>query len=163
MKNQNVTISQKGFAKRNPYKFRLNESDMETPKGVSLTVQDDSYSIKDIYEKFTNGLDLGIERNAYFNEDADHDDPDESKIQGMDLADRQDLLEETKARARRNLDLLKQMDADKATKKDTPKTMPPNEDKDDSGDDLRNDNEEPKSPTPRKEAKREGQKSATPS
>lgn len=150
------------FAKRNPYKFVLTKKDMETPKGVSLTVQDDSYSVRDLYEKFTLGLDLGVERNAYYGDDQDHDDQDESKLAGLDLAERHELLTETKERARRNLDLLKQME-DQRSAKTAPKIQAPTEDTEGTGDDLRNDNEEPETQTPKKGAKKEGQKSATPS
>ncbi|WNK13930.1 MAG: hypothetical protein [Microvirus sp.] len=154
------TTSNNPIVKRNPYYFRVTKKEMETPRGVSLTVQDDSYSVRDIFEKFTSGQDLGLDRNTFFSEEADHEDHDLEALGRMDISERGLLLEETKRRAQENLNLLKQLDDKKESKK-APKINPLQTAKGELEDDAEARPEDDNKPEPKKVVKNSGQKSDT--
>lgn len=49
--------------------YTKNPMDSEKLDPVSRTIQDDSYTIKEILEKFTQGVHINIEREPYYNDD----------------------------------------------------------------------------------------------
>lgn len=59
----------------------------------SKTIQNEAFTIRQIYEKYTRGLDLGITRQGIFEEDSDHDDYDKEKLSHLDLAEREELMQ----------------------------------------------------------------------
>lgn len=69
---------------RTKYTFVLGKKDIEAPKGASKTVQDDSYTIAQIIERYHNGI------NPIQNEPMYMDEEDLDKIDGRFRAD-QDL------------------------------------------------------------------------
>lgn len=82
---------------------------METPKGVSQTVPDDSYSIKDLIKKYASGLDPGISKLPNHNgedDEVDFDDVDYASEARQDYADVHDTLRVAADRQKR---LLEQM------------------------------------------------------
>lgn len=85
--------------KVNKYKFKLQPKHKETPKGVSKTIQGETYSIRDLLEKHTKGiLPPAIVREPIWSEDADHDSVDYESIQRMDRT----IKDELKAQVREN-------------------------------------------------------------
>ncbi|WNK13216.1 MAG: hypothetical protein [Microvirus sp.] len=142
--------------------YRLTRKDMETPRGVSLTVQDDAYTVRDLYDKFTRGIDMGLDRSVSWSEDPDHDDHDLEKLPGHDLVERQELLAEQKRKVQAHLDLLKQLD-EKSSKKTPPKTGPEKMVEDAPEDDAEERPEDEVKPETKKRPSSEGKKSYTPS
>lgn len=78
--------------------FRLEKHHCETPTGVSLTVPDESYSIREILEKFTTGIDLRqqLARQPQYDSGASLDSEDLEKVQHLDLYEQQEQLENLK-------------------------------------------------------------------
>lgn len=65
---------------------------VEHPKGKSLTIPDESISVRGLLERYTQGLDLGGGfEPIYGEEDADFDSFDLEKVRQLDLFDRQEL------------------------------------------------------------------------
>jgi len=77
---------------RRPDTFRLQPGDLEKVTGVSLTVPDDSFSVREILEKYTRGIDFGLKRNGIYEDDADFDDYDKEKLSQDDLVDQSEAL-----------------------------------------------------------------------
>lgn len=66
---------------RSRYDFELKKEDCETVLGKSETIQNDSFSIQDILDKFTRGIDPGIKMQGYYtDEEPDFDDEDLEKV-----------------------------------------------------------------------------------
>lgn len=127
------------FPYRLPQHFKLESQDMEHPSGVSITIPDESYTIKDLVQKFSQGIDPSISKLAEYSEDSDdHDQPDMRKLATADLSDVDNYKREL---ASRRLALLQDMEKQKTEA--NKKTEPVTNDEDQSAD-LRNDNEEPK-------------------
>jgi len=97
-----MTKSEYLKAKRGTIGFTLRKGDIESPKGDSLTVQNDSMSMKEIVSKFANGLSItgGSVKNQLFVGDADFDSPDVEKFQQSNLVDQHDQIREQKERAK---------------------------------------------------------------
>lgn len=71
----------------------------EKPSGVSLTVPDDSYTIKELLARHEAGLGLGIQRLGNYDlgeDDEDHDAIDMNQFQQLDITDKEILLENTR-------------------------------------------------------------------
>lgn len=93
--------------------------DRETPKGKSLTVPDDSYTIRQIIERSQNGLpvNVGHEAGYPFEENNDFDSHDIESIQRMDLSEQYEKLEEIRIqRSTLEQELRDKKDAQKAKK-----------------------------------------------
>lgn len=75
----------------NPKKSKFSRTP-EKVDSASRTIPDDSFTIKELFERLQNGapLPLGLERPIRFSDDPTHEDLDLSKIQAMDLAEVQD-------------------------------------------------------------------------
>lgn len=85
--------------KRQPYVvvktgYKPKPEQQETPKGVSLAIPDDSYTVRELLQKHTQGIDPAIARIPYFDEDVDHDSLDKTKE--LDLFEREELLQQNK-------------------------------------------------------------------
>lgn len=96
--------------------WRLQPHHKETPRGVSKTVPDDSYEIRDLISKYAAGLDPGITLlGEYSGEDkeVDFDDVDLNQAQRADFHEVEELKakadELKKAAAERQQKLLEQM------------------------------------------------------
>lgn len=72
----------------------------EHPTGESLTVPDETYTIREIVERFVRGNDIddSLVRDESNDSGADFDSEDLEKVPHMDLFDREELLEETKTK-----------------------------------------------------------------
>jgi hypothetical protein len=70
----------------------------ETPKGVSLTVPDDSYTIQELLARHEAGLGFGIQRLGNFDldDDEEHDAIDMNQYQNMDITEKEALHREMK-------------------------------------------------------------------
>lgn len=88
------------FEYRGYHHFQLRISDMEVPSGASETIQDDSYSVREIFEKFTVAGETfeDLQRTRDFQEGASHESLDLRQVMAMDLVDRQELLADVKLR-----------------------------------------------------------------
>lgn len=98
MKTEKSSINKLPRANRQWPNFKLRVSDVERPSGRSMTVQDDSYTVKEILEKFSVGEISGLFQEPSFQEEASHDSIDLRKVAASDLVDRLELLEEVKER-----------------------------------------------------------------
>lgn len=94
---------------RTQRQYVLLEKDMETPKGVSMTVEDDSYTVKQLLEKFARGIDPMISKVPLElgDEDATLDDMDLNEVQRMDLVEREELLVSNETRISELKNILK--------------------------------------------------------
>lgn len=78
------------------HEFRLGESDLEHPSSVSQTVPDQAFTVQDILDKYTQGVDIGnFREGVYDTGDADFDDVDLEKVPHMDQVERENLLDLT--------------------------------------------------------------------
>lgn len=76
---------------RNPYTFKLEKKDIETPTGKSLTIENEALSITEILNKWTHGIDPMLSRNPLFMDDTEHEDPDMNEVMHMDVTDRAEV------------------------------------------------------------------------
>lgn len=78
---------------RNQANYQVSQADLEVPQGVSVTVPDESLSIRDIVEKYTKsgGVVSGISQKVGRDgpEDQDHDSEDLEKLKTEDLYDQE--------------------------------------------------------------------------
>lgn len=65
-------------------------------KEQSMTVPDESYSIKDLLKKHRSGIPVNVERDGQYDDDPDHDDIDRTELLNMDLAEKAEILEQQK-------------------------------------------------------------------
>jgi len=72
--------------------FKLKLHDMEHPRGATLTIFNEAYTIRQVIEKFSQGLDLGQHREGVFTENATHDDYDYNQLLSLDLAERDEII-----------------------------------------------------------------------
>lgn len=72
---------------RSKQKWVLRKSDMETNTGKSLTVQDDTMSIKDILDRYTRGIEPPVRAGEFLDND-DHDDIDLEKLGRADVTEK---------------------------------------------------------------------------
>lgn len=85
-------MKSKVFALRHVRRFVLEKADCEKGGGPVLTVPNDSYSIRELLTKYTQGIDLGLDRVGIFgSEDATHDDYDLMKLAQMDLFEKEEV------------------------------------------------------------------------
>lgn len=69
----------------------------EVPQGVSLTVPDQSYSIRDILEKYTRGIAPLVAKEPIYDDDPDINNPDPLE-NPLDITDVQEALNNTNER-----------------------------------------------------------------
>lgn len=136
--------------------WKLKQHQKEKPKGESLTVPDESYTIQELIRKYASGLDPGISKLPNFNgedDEVDFDDPDLSLEIRQDITDQAETLRQAAERQKR---LLEQMEEAKQ-KASQKKTI-----SGDVSDDLRNEDEEENTPKSRKyEKPKKGSEGAT--
>lgn len=80
---------------RTPYNFILNTRDMEANTGLSLTIPGQSYTVREILEKFTRGLAPRVSKNGVFEEDPSFDTIDATQSPDFDLTDATTLLHQS--------------------------------------------------------------------
>ncbi|AXH73912.1 MAG: hypothetical protein [Microviridae sp.] len=79
--------------------FSLTVKDVEKGGGHSMTIQDDSYSIREIMEKFTiQGELVENRRGGLYQEEVSHESEDLRQVMNMDLVDRDELMDSVKLR-----------------------------------------------------------------
>lgn len=67
---------------------------MEHGDPVSVTLPDESYSIQELLDKFSTGLDPGVFRQPSFDDGADFSSPDLEKLRDSDLVDKEEYSRE---------------------------------------------------------------------
>jgi len=72
---------------RTPYNYVCVKRDIETVKGVSLTVPGESYTIPELFDRFRSGMPLNVEREVYYDENADFDTDVRIHAPDLDLSD----------------------------------------------------------------------------
>lgn len=81
---------------RNRYGFTLRKEDMEATRGKSLTIQDDSFTIKEILEKFTRGIDPMISKVGHYpDEEPDFDDEDLEQFNKLEFSEQREIMSDT--------------------------------------------------------------------
>lgn len=74
--------------------FVLSQGHLEHPKGISMTVPDETLSIKEILQRFVRGQPLDIHFRPTFNiDESDFDSVDYMEAASLELAERSELLE----------------------------------------------------------------------
>lgn len=73
------------------HEYKLTAQGKEHVSGKSLTVPDESLSIREILTRFTRGQSVGGAKEPAFDSGADFDSPDLEKVRDMDLVDRDEL------------------------------------------------------------------------
>lgn len=118
MKTQNAT--QRTWPVRGHHTFRLQVKDVEVPKGASMTVQDDSYTVREIMEKFTIQGETWDEKQGLFQDEVSHESQDLRRVMTLDLVDRDELLSEAQLKAhmatQKLLDIKRQVDKENEAK-----------------------------------------------
>ena len=99
-----------------PYNFKLKKEHKEKTIGETMTVQGESYTILELLQKHTQGIDTNIERQTHYDDDADFDSMDKSKLQSMDLVDIDELKENVKITVNSKTKKLKKMEQEKLDK-----------------------------------------------
>jgi len=92
-------------------KFKTSRNFNQFPKnykrttGKTVTIQGETLSVKQMLQKHSQGIMIGSARTGIYDEDPQHDHPDFSKINGMDLVEQEqiqaDLLEQEVSKKRR--------------------------------------------------------------
>lgn len=95
--------------RRSSARYVPTPDDYEPGGGVSQTIQDDSYSLKDLLKKFTAGVQVGGRRNPVYDQEdeTNFDAPDREKFSRMDLPDRAEVIAEQREASERQLELFK--------------------------------------------------------
>ncbi|WNK13205.1 MAG: hypothetical protein [Microvirus sp.] len=87
-KSSSLTQGERVYRGHNTY--TLKKEDMEKPKGRSMTVPNDAYTIADIFTKFRQGIPLAIQRESeYDDQDITVDDYGMSELHRADPIDRE--------------------------------------------------------------------------
>lgn len=69
--------------------WKIQPQDMETPQGVSMTLQNQSYTIRDLLIKHSNGIMVGTEFPTFNTVEPSHEDEDFTKVMSADIFDRE--------------------------------------------------------------------------
>lgn len=94
MKTKEMT-SNPVYPYRTWYNYKLTEEDQEKNSGDLITIPDQAYTIKEILEKFTNGVLPDLTKlSGYPDEEPTFDDTDPIRDPAFDLADATVLLQE---------------------------------------------------------------------
>lgn len=120
--------------------WRLRRHQMETPKGESLTVPDESYTIRDLIRKYSAGLDPKLTLLSEWSGEENEVEHDDYDLRSVGRVDRTELDEVGRENSARQARLLEQMEASKKRKKTAPGSQK-YEDMDEA-DDLRNEDED---------------------
>lgn len=96
MKTENKNVKVREYRGYNNFQLRIR--DIETPTGVSETIQDDSFTIRDIMERFTISGETYQEKQGLYQDEVSHESQDLRQAMAMDLVDRDELLSEVKIR-----------------------------------------------------------------
>lgn len=84
---------------QNKREWVLSQSHLEHPKGVSMTVPDESLTIKEILERFRRGQPLSIHtRDVLYDPESNFDSQDLEEVSRMDITDRSQLAQELRIR-----------------------------------------------------------------
>lgn len=126
----------------NKYGFKPKKDHFETPQGESVTVVGESYTIKEIIDKYANGIAPNVAlTNVFPPYDPTHEDLDLESVNRMDMAERQNLSNLQLANVNRLQEKLSEQEAQKLQiaqskePKDEEGISPPKEG-DDAGDDA---------------------------
>lgn len=82
----------------NQYTFKLKAQHKEKTRNPSLTVKGETYTIKELLEKHTRGIDPNIERNQIWQEDPNHDSIDLHKSAQLDIVEQAEQILNNKTR-----------------------------------------------------------------
>lgn len=77
---------------RNASNFKLTPADVESGGGLSMTVPDESMSVRTILEKFSRGMDPGLSKDPVYG-DENFDSPDMEKLRDSDLVDKEEFAQ----------------------------------------------------------------------
>lgn len=76
---------------RNSRNFTLTPADCEAGGGKSETILGDSYTVKEIVERFANGLSVSGGKAGVYLDNSDHDSIDLEKVNHLDLFEKEEL------------------------------------------------------------------------
>lgn len=87
-----------------PYKRKKSPNTEKSHLSPDMTIPGESYSLRDLVKKHQLGMMPPIERQAIWQEDANHDDIDLNKVHSMDIVEKREIA----ARQESHLNRLKQ-------------------------------------------------------
>jgi len=90
------------------------DTKFEETEGPSMTVPDESYTIKELVQRHSQGLPAQVGLNGEYDEDPTHEDHDKRELINLDLAEKQEIIEQQKLLQE---ELKKSMELKKANKK----------------------------------------------
>lgn len=91
MKKQPTTTNESARM-RSRYNFKLEANDMETTKGVSMTVPDETYTVQELLERHQMGLPVGGKVPVYDLEPDEEEGIDMNQFQQLELAEQAEIL-----------------------------------------------------------------------
>lgn len=111
MKNQktliNAGLTQSGKPARSKSGWKKLSSDQWTPSGKTMTIQDQSYTIKDLLKKHALGMMPNTNLYETYDENPDHDDHDFARAIMQDIAERQQTITDLADKVKRTQDKIK--------------------------------------------------------
>lgn len=94
----------------------------EHPTGVSQTVAGESYTVKELFDRYAAGQVVGIQRESYYEDTQDFDAIDFQALRYADPFEKQELLEEVQAKAKRASDAIQKWKEEQESDTDDPAT-----------------------------------------
>jgi len=98
----------------NPLDFVLLPEHMEHPDPISVTVPDESYTIRQLLDKFSRGIDPGVSRTPQFDPNPTHDSTDLQQLVNADLFEREEYAQSL---SKTNAELTQKLNAKAAADK----------------------------------------------
>lgn len=89
------THSERNILPRFRQKYPRDEADImvgSSNSGVSITIPNETYTIRELLNKHTSGIMPNVERKAIYQEDVSHDSLDLQKVQRMDYTDKESIF-----------------------------------------------------------------------
>lgn len=105
MKPTNIKSKPREF--RGYRNFELRDSDMEQNNGVGQTIEDDTYTIKELLERFTRGQIPNIQKQGVYDDEPDHESEDLSSLVRKDIHEQHTYVVDTFNKQKQSIEKLK--------------------------------------------------------
>lgn len=96
--------------------YQQTERDVEWNDGTTQTIEDDTYSIRELVERFTKGQYPLVQKQGIYDEDPDHDSEDLSALTRKDIFEQQQYIGDTFSKQKEILEQQKQKSQSKKYK-----------------------------------------------
>lgn len=106
---------------RSRFNFKLKKSDMEKGGGISMTVPEDSYTIKELVDRYERGEAIPVARISLYDEvdnrEPDFDDEDSNQFLSDDITDQYEKMQNNREKVAALKSDLNNWEKEKAAKK----------------------------------------------